>query len=59
MIAKKESLAKCKGNATSLVLDLYDQEECKLNALLLKLKEMVLTKQFRYTPPTHVLRAFK
>ncbi|KAM3140413.1 hypothetical protein pb186bvf_007573 [Paramecium bursaria] len=48
VISKIESLNQCKGNAQSLVLDLYDQEEAfKKNS------------QFRYTPPTHALRAFK
>ncbi|CAD8122929.1 unnamed protein product [Paramecium sonneborni] len=48
VIANKQLLSQCKGNANSLVLDLYDQEEY-----------MLKTSQFRFTPPTHVLRCFE
>lgn len=46
-IAKKESLNKCKGNATTLSLDLYDQYTYldKTNG------------GFRFTSPVHVVRA--
>ena len=48
IIAKKESLAKCKGQARSLSLDMYDQW-----------KAMEEDKgKWRYTSPTHVVRAF-
>ncbi|MCM3598378.1 2-aminoethylphosphonate--pyruvate transaminase [Metabacillus idriensis] len=48
IIAKKEELAACKGNARSLSLDLYDQFETmeKHNG------------KWRFTSPTHVVRAF-
>jgi len=48
IIAKKTELAKCKGRARSLSLDLYDQWE-------------VMEKdkgKWRFTSPTHVVRAF-
>lgn len=45
--ARLEHFRKCKGNARSLSLDLYDQFE-----------EMERNEQFRFTPPTHVLLAF-
>jgi 2-aminoethylphosphonate-pyruvate transaminase len=48
IIAKKETLMKCKGQARSLSLDLYDQ----WNAM-----EQDHGK-WRYTSPTHVVRAF-
>lgn len=49
IIAKKESLAKCEGQARSLSLDLYDQW-----------KTMEEDKgKWRYTSPTHVVRAFR
>lgn len=48
IIAKKEALMKCKGQARSLSLDLYDQ----WNAM-----ESDKGK-WRYTSPTHVVRAF-
>jgi len=47
VIAKKEELHKCKGNARSLCLDLYDQW-----------KEMDKSGKWRYTSPTHIVRAF-
>lgn len=47
VIAKKEQLLKSKGNARSLVLDLVDQWE-----------QMEPSGKWRYTSPTHVVRAF-
>ena len=48
IIAKQESLLKCKGQARSLSLDMYDQW-----------KAMEADKgKWRYTSPTHVVRAF-
>ncbi|MDP1990025.1 MAG: 2-aminoethylphosphonate--pyruvate transaminase [Syntrophales bacterium] len=48
IIAKKETLLKCKGQARSLSLDLYDQWNT-----------MEKDKgKWRYTSPTHVVRAF-
>lgn len=47
VIAKRAALAACEGNARSLCLDLYDQW-----------KEMDATGKWRYTSPTHVVRAF-
>jgi len=47
VIAKREELVKCKGNARSLCLDLYDQW-----------KEMDASGKWRYTSPTHIVRAF-
>ncbi|MCL1967302.1 MAG: 2-aminoethylphosphonate--pyruvate transaminase [Fibromonadales bacterium] len=47
VIAKKEELQKCKGNARSLCLDLYDQWV-----------EMDKSGKWRYTSPTHIVRAF-
>jgi len=47
VIAKKEELLKCKDNARSLCLDLYGQW-----------KEMDSSGKWRYTSPTHVVRAF-
>ncbi|MFJ8247153.1 2-aminoethylphosphonate--pyruvate transaminase [Peribacillus asahii] len=48
VIAKQDELAKCKGHARSLSLDLYDQHETmeKHNG------------KWRFTSPTHVVRAF-
>ena len=48
VIAKTSELEKCKGNARSLSLDLYDQWQTmeKSNG------------KWRYTSPTHVVRAF-
>jgi 2-aminoethylphosphonate-pyruvate transaminase len=48
IIAKKESLLKCKGQARSLSLDLYDQWNTMEND----------KGKWRYTSPTHVVRAF-
>lgn len=47
IIAKKEELEKCKGNAKSLSLDLYEQWNI-----------MDKTGKWRYTSPTHVVLAF-
>jgi 2-aminoethylphosphonate-pyruvate transaminase len=47
VIAKREALARCEGNARSLCLDLHDQW-----------REMDRTGKWRYTSPTHVVRAF-
>lgn len=48
ILAKKDSIKKCKGQARSLSLDIYDQWETmeKFNG------------KWRYTSPTHVVRAF-
>ncbi|MDR0139368.1 2-aminoethylphosphonate--pyruvate transaminase [Metabacillus idriensis] len=48
IIAKKEELAKCRGNARSLTLDLYDQFETMEKH----------EGKWRFTSPTHVVRAF-
>jgi 2-aminoethylphosphonate-pyruvate transaminase len=48
VIAKKEKLLKSKNNSKSLSLDLVDQYE-----------QLEKTKQFRFTPPTHTIVAFK
>ncbi len=47
VIARKTELLKCAGNAHSLCLDLYDQW-----------REMNPTGKWRYTSPTHIVRAF-
>lgn len=47
VIAKRNQLVKCKDNARSLVLDLSDQWE-----------QMESSGKWRYTSPTHVVRAF-
>ncbi|GHU60019.1 hypothetical protein AGMMS49975_28490 [Clostridia bacterium] len=47
VIAKRAELQKCEGNARSLSLDLYDQW-----------KEMDKSGKWRYTSPTHIVRAF-
>lgn len=47
-IAKQQALAKTQGNSRSLSLDLYDQWA-----------SMKQSKQWRFTPPTHVLLAFE
>ncbi|MDR2582792.1 MAG: 2-aminoethylphosphonate--pyruvate transaminase [Fibromonadaceae bacterium] len=47
VIAKTEELLKCKDNARSLCLDLYGQW-----------KEMDNSGKWRYTSPTHIVRAF-
>ncbi|CAF3645416.1 unnamed protein product [Rotaria socialis] len=48
VIGKKQHLLTCQGQARSLVLDLYDQYTY-----------MEQSKQFRFTPPTHTILAFK
>jgi len=47
-ISRKKALARCEGNSRSLSLDLFDQD-----------KNMEKTKQFRFTPPTHTIMAFR
>ncbi|MBN8633152.1 MAG: 2-aminoethylphosphonate--pyruvate transaminase, partial [Rhodobacterales bacterium] len=47
VLCRKSALAECQGNATTLVLDLFDQ-----NAGFDK------TGQYRFTPPIHVIVAF-
>ena len=46
-IIREEALAKCEGNAHSLSLDMFDQW-----------KSMEANKQWRFTPPIHVIAAF-
>ena len=46
VVCRKEALAQCKGNATTLVLDLFDQAE-----------GFARTGQYRFTPPIHVIVA--
>jgi 2-aminoethylphosphonate-pyruvate transaminase len=46
-VARRDVLAQTKGNSPSLCLDLYDQWQA-----------MEKNKQWRFTPPTHVLLAF-
>lgn len=46
-VARESAMEKTKGNSPSLCLDLYDQWQA-----------MNKTKQWRFTPPTHVLLAF-
>ena len=46
-VARESALAKTEGNSPSLVLDLYDQW-----------RAMQKNRQWRFTPPTHVLLAF-
>jgi len=46
VICRSEALAECKGNATTLVLDLDDQAEA-----------FARTGQYRFTPPIHVIVA--
>jgi len=46
-VARESALEKTEGNSPSLVLDLYDQW-----------RAMQKTRQWRFTPPTHVLLAF-
>ncbi len=48
VIARKSVLEKCQGNSHSLALDLYDQWTY-----------MQKTTQWRFTPPTHVVAAFR
>jgi 2-aminoethylphosphonate-pyruvate transaminase len=47
VICRREALAAAKGNATTLVLDLYDQWQA-----------LEKTGQYRFTPPIHVIVAF-
>lgn len=47
VICRKTALEKCKGQATTLVLDLHDQWS-----------NFVKTGQYRFTPPIHVIVAF-
>jgi 2-aminoethylphosphonate-pyruvate transaminase len=46
VVCRKTALAECKGNATTLVLDLFDQAE-----------GFARTGQYRFTPPIHVIVA--
>jgi len=46
VVCRNEALAECKGNATTLVLDLHDQAEA-----------FARTGQYRFTPPIHVIVA--
>ncbi|UYN97102.1 MAG: 2-aminoethylphosphonate--pyruvate transaminase [Enhydrobacter sp.] len=46
VVCRSEALAACKGNATTLVLDLHDQAE-----------NFARTGQYRFTPPIHVIVA--
>ncbi len=46
VVCRKAALADCKGNATTLVLDLFDQAE-----------NFAKTGQYRFTPPIHVIVA--
>ena len=46
VVCRKEALAECKGNATTLVLDLFDQADA-----------FASTGQYRFTPPIHVIVA--
>ncbi len=45
-VCRKTALAECKGNATTLVLDLFDQAD-----------GFTKTGQYRFTPPIHVIVA--
>jgi 2-aminoethylphosphonate-pyruvate transaminase len=47
VIARRDALLNCEGNARSLCLDLHDQW-----------KEMDASGKWRYTSPTHIVRAF-
>jgi 2-aminoethylphosphonate-pyruvate transaminase len=47
VLARKEALAETEGNATTLVLDLFDQH-----------RAIEKTGQYRFTPPIHVIVAF-
>jgi len=47
VICHREALAKTAGNATTLVLDLHDQQQ-----------NFTRTGQYRFTPPIHVIAAF-
>ena len=46
VVCRNSALAECKGNATTLVLDLFDQAE-----------GFARTGQYRFTPPIHVIVA--
>ncbi|WP_421999980.1 2-aminoethylphosphonate--pyruvate transaminase [Reyranella sp.] len=46
VVCRDDALAECKGNATTLVLDLFDQAEA-----------FARTGQYRFTPPIHVIVA--
>ena len=46
VVCRNEALAECKGNATTLVLDLHEQAEA-----------FARTGQYRFTPPIHVIVA--
>jgi 2-aminoethylphosphonate-pyruvate transaminase len=46
VVCRNSALAECKGNATTLVLDLFDQAE-----------GFAKTGQYRFTPPIHVIVA--
>ena len=46
VICRSTALAACRGNATTLTLDLYDQWQA-----------FVASGQYRFTPPTHVIAA--
>jgi 2-aminoethylphosphonate-pyruvate transaminase len=46
VVCRKTALAECKGNATTLVLDLFEQAE-----------NFAKTGQYRFTPPIHVIVA--
>jgi 2-aminoethylphosphonate-pyruvate transaminase len=48
VLARNEVIDKCKGHSRSLSLDLYDQ-----------VKQLDKTSQFRFTPATHAMLAFK
>jgi 2-aminoethylphosphonate-pyruvate transaminase len=47
VLARKSALDEAKGNATTLVLDLYEQAEA-----------LAKTGQYRFTPPIHVIVSF-
>ncbi len=47
VIARETAIAECKGNATTLVLDLHDQWQ-----------NFAKTGQYRFTPPIHVIVSF-
>jgi 2-aminoethylphosphonate-pyruvate transaminase len=47
VLARETALAETKGNATTLVLDLYDQHQ-----------NLAKTGQYRFTPPIHVIASF-
>jgi len=47
VVCRKTALAECKGNATTLVLDLFEQAE-----------NFAKTGQYRFTPPIHVIVSF-